>query len=129
MSAYLYVLEEKTLAEAKEITKAAISAIRKERLEDGIAVSGNVIPQISGERRADLKDAISAGVTEFQFKTEDGFVTLNAAGVEEILQARAVHTQSCFAKEKTLHDAVDSCEAVEEIASINVNDGWEVANG
>lgn len=117
----------KDLEEAKAITKAAITSICKNKLKELIVVNGNFIPQITGENRADLKDAISAGITEFKFKSGTEFITLDVSGVEAILQARAKHTQNCFAKEAALYAAVDACTVVEELATINITDHWEVS--
>ena len=67
---------------------------------------------------ANLKVSFDAGiVTEVQWKTEGGFITLDATKLNEVITAVTTHVQSVFASEKAACEALDALNTLEELAA------------
>lgn len=95
-----------------------LSAYRYEQENGGVTV-GQMTVQTHRESRADLigariKAKEDAGYT-VQWKTENGFVTLDAASVIAAADAAEAHVQKCFAAEKTVTDNIADYSTPEEI--------------
>ena len=114
-------------AEAKDAKKAALAAKRYEVEIGGIEIAGAKV-KTDRESQASLTGAytsLQAGLlTGIDWKTEDGWVTLNLATCEAIAQAVASHVQQSFSREKELSALIDAAETVEDLQAIDINSGW-----
>ncbi|PWE26810.1 hypothetical protein C4N9_20455 [Pararhodobacter marinus] len=97
-----------------EAERARLKARRDQALVSGITVAGMPIAtddtsqsRIVGAALAVINDP---NLT-IQWKTEAGFVTLDAAQVLAVAQAVRAHVQACFDREAELLDALDAGEA------------------
>lgn len=59
------------------------------------------------------------------WKLPDGsFVTLDAAAINAMAMAVRAHVQACFDREAELKALIDGANTVEDIAAVDLNDGW-----
>jgi len=111
----------------RDAKKAALAAKRYEIEIGGITVAGAKV-KTDRESQASLTGAytsLQAGLlTGIDWKTEDGWVTLNLATCEAIAQAVASHVQQSFSREKELSVIIDAAETVEDLQAIDINSGW-----
>lgn len=98
-------------AQAINAERSAIKARRDEALVSGITVAGMPIAtddtsqsRIVGAALAVINDP----ALTIQWKTEAGFVTLDAAQVLAVAQAVRAHVQACFDREADLLAALDA---------------------
>ena len=60
------------------------------------------------------------------WKTAEGFVTLNAAQIISMSDAVAAHVQACFDAEMDHASAIDELSSVAEAELYDINSGWPV---
>lgn len=59
------------------------------------------------------------------FKNKDGsWIQLNAELIGLISRQVITHVQQCFDNEKTLSEAIDACTTTQELAAIDIRQGW-----
>lgn len=111
----------------RDAKKAALAAKRYEVEIGGITVGGAKV-KTDRESQASLTGAYTSlkegMLTSIDWKTEDGWVTLNLATCEAIAQAVASHVQQSFSREKELSALIDAAETVEDLQAIDINSGW-----
>lgn len=95
-----------------------LSSYRYDKEEGGVEIDGITIQTARGSR-ADLIGArIKAKEDDtyvIQWKTDNGFVTLDAATIIVIANAAEAHVQKCFAAEKTVIDNISNYSTFAEI--------------
>jgi hypothetical protein len=110
----------------RDAKKAALAAKRYEVEIGGIEIAGAKV-KTDRESQASLTGAYTSlkegMLTSIDWKTEDGWVTLDLESCEAIAQAVAVHVQACFTQEKELSALIDAAQTVEDLAEINL-DNW-----
>lgn len=62
--------------------------------------------------------------TIIKFKSDSGWVSLDAANMTAIAAAVGTHVQDCFANEEALHTAIDAASNDNELDAIDINTGW-----
>lgn len=95
-----------------------LPAYRYAKETGGITVNGVHI-QTDRETRSTLLGARVMAVADnsytVQWKTPEGFVTLNAAQIIAISNAVAAHVQKCYAAEATVLPTLDTLQNVTEV--------------
>jgi hypothetical protein len=124
MSSYIYEIQDKELSEAKPIAKAAITTYRKQHLQTPLSYPfmGLTFYPISPERRADLQDAVALGATIINFKVGENFQTLTSTDIQTLLTIQSLRVQAAFTHERNLYNAIDDCQSIEDIQSINITE-------
>lgn len=112
---------EDLLSVARTKKKAEIAAARYTEEIAGVSTSGSTIAT-DRESQALVTGAAFAASLDASYtlnwKTEDGFVLLNAAQVIAVAQAVRAHVQAAFDKEATLRGQIDMAETVEAVEAI-----------
>ena len=120
-------MPQKTIESIKREMKIDLAAKRYEVEIGGIEIAGAKV-KTDRESQASLTGAytsLQAGLlTGIDWKTEDGWVTLNLASCEAIAQAVATHVQQSFSREKELSALIDAAETVVDLQAIDINSGW-----
>ena len=125
--------DEKPIEDLRPYKDAKIKLVTEYRWQKetgGITVGESVITTgIEDQNRITsvIANAELAGVTELDFKTVNGWVTLTVDQIKGIAAAIALHVQSCFTKERILCEIVDSLETVQEINDFNIAEQWNAA--
>lgn len=117
-----------TLSELKAITKQKVTEYRGQKETGGITVGDSVIATgIEDQNRITsvIANAELAGVTEVDFKSVNGWVTLTVDQVKGIAAAITLHVQSCFTKERAISEVINSLETLEEIEYFDIATMWE----
>jgi hypothetical protein len=116
--------DETPLVLAKRAKLAEIAAARWKAEVGGVEVSGMKI-DTSRESQSLITGAALAATLDdtyvCQWKTEQGFVTLNAATILAAATAVRQHVQACFDHEAELTAVVAAAEMVEAVESVS----WE----
>ena len=55
---------------------------------------------------------------------DDNWITLSKQDMIELGSVIAAHMQTCFNREEELHNAIKSAETIEDLALIDIEDGW-----
>ena len=94
----------------KAALKAYAAAVRFSKETGGMTVNGHAYPT-DRETQSKLTAAVVMSQVNtsatFQWKAEDGFVQLNAAGILAVAQAIGGYVQGCFAAEQAIAAAID----------------------
>ena len=107
----------------KEILKEKIAAYRYAKEISGVTLDDGT--KIATDR--DAQDAINRTLSSFknsiideaQWKTEDGFITVDLDKMEEIATDVFQYVQALFASEKTAGEAVDAIETIDDLKDYN----------
>jgi hypothetical protein len=113
--------DETPLVLAKRAKLGEIAAARYEAEVGGITVSSMTI-KTDRESQALITGAALAATLDntytCRWKTEQGFVTLNAATVISVAQAVRAHVQACFDREAELAATIEAATTVEEVQAV-----------
>lgn len=115
---------------AKETTKAAATAKRWEYETRGIVTPDgtSILTGTDDQNRiaSAMQGMKQAGMAETDFKAASGWTKVTLEQLEQIAALIAVHVQTCFSRERALHEQIDACETLEELNAINLDEGWPV---
>lgn len=110
-----------TLDEAKAAKKAEIAAARYAAEIAGVTVGG-VVVRTDRESQALITGAALKATQDAEYvctwKSESGFVTLDAATVLAVADAVRTHVQGCFDLEAAKCAQIDAAQTVEDVESV-----------
>ena len=110
-----------TLDEAKAAKKAEIAAARYAAEVAGVTVGG-VVVRTDRESQALITGAALKAMQDATYtcrwKTESGFVTLDAATIIAVADAVRSHVQGCFDAEYAKCVLIDAAETVDEVETV-----------
>lgn len=112
----------------KDAKMKLVTEFRWKKETGGIVVGDSLVATgIADQNRitSTISNAELAGVTELDFKTVNGWVTITVDQVKGIAAAIALHVQSCFTKERILCEAIDLLETAQEINDFNIAEQWD----
>ncbi len=116
-----------TAQEKREALKAAATAKRWACETGGITLPSGARVRTAIEDQNRIASVIAtaqlAGVTEVDFKGEDGWLTLPISDVQQIAAAVGLHVQACFSAERAHHAAIDALDA-EDLDDYDVSTAW-----
>lgn len=119
-----------TLAERKDLLKAAVTEKRWEIEEGGVGLPDGtrILTAKTDQNRITsvVVNAQLAGIASVDFKAETGWMTLSLDQITGIAGAVARHVQACFSAERVHHDAIALLDAV-TIETYDVEAGWPSA--
>ena len=122
-----FTAQDRTLDEAKTWLKDRVGTLRKAKEQGGVILNGALIAT-DRESQGMIHGARTLAQTDpeatIDFKAQSGWVTLTASEMQVIGIAVARHVRDCFARERSLCEAIDACEDFETLAAIDVNGGW-----
>lgn len=117
-----YTTQPIDLETAKNVTKDLIKQERKRIEEAGIMLPTGQRVYTYREDQSMIQGlvlSLQLGLVEsINFKTMDGFVTLDAQGVMGLAMQVAAHVQGAFSQEASRLQLIDECESVEQIESL-----------
>ena len=121
------LIVEKPLDECKKILKSKVSARRFQAETGGILINGYII-------KTDLESQTKIGntytslknnlINTVNFKTANGFVTLDAIQFEAIAQAVSQHIQACYNNEASLISSIYALTDVASCEAFDINSGF-----
>lgn len=121
-------LQEKDLAQIKVELAARATEHRWLIETGGLTLPNGVQIKTGADDQARITSVIAnanlAGVTSVDFKAASGWITLTISEIEEIAWAIARHVQSCFAAERSHHEAIASLTTLEAAEAYDVSKGW-----
>ncbi len=109
------------IEKAKEDKKNEIATKRWEEETSGILYNDIFIKTDRDSQSAMFNIALIAmqdPTYTCKWKTQDGFITLNASQILEIASMIRAHVQACFDKESLLYEQIDACTTLEELETI-----------
>jgi len=109
------------LAGAKAAKKQEIAAARYAAEIAGVTVGGVVVKTDRESQALITGAALKAtqdGTYSCTWKTESGFVTLNAATVLAVADAVRTHVQTCFDAEAAKCALIDAAQTVEDVEAV-----------
>ena len=113
--------DEIRLAGAKSAKKAEIAAARYAAEIAGVTVGG-VVVRTDRESQALITGAALKATQDAEYvctwKSESGFVTLDAATVLAVADAVRTHVQTCFDTEYAKCDLIDAAQTVEDVEAV-----------
>lgn len=116
-----------TLAQTKDDLVSAATAARWTHETGGIMIAGVQVGTTLDDQNR-LTGVLAAiqlgGLTEVDFKAQNGWVKLSASELQGISQAISAHVQACFSAERAHHEAIAEIESVEEADAYDVSQGW-----
>lgn len=116
--------EEKPEAMKRLHLKEHAAQVRWHKQQAGITLNGMKI-KTDDESLAKIHQVFSIlekeWVPSVVFKTGNGFVELDLAGITAVSQAAMTHIQSCFVKEKEIIEAIEAGT----VTTTSQIDGWE----
>lgn len=86
------------------------------RVLTGIEDQNRIATAIQGMR--------DSGITEVDFKSASGWVTLTLDQLVGVAALIAEHVQACFTRERALYEAIDACVSLEALNALDLNAGW-----
>ena len=116
-----------TLEEVKAAKLNDLASYRYTREVRGFTFNGQ---RISTDDRAKTLlmgarlEATENPLSTLNWKTDKGFVVLNAAAIIAISNAVRAFVQACFDKEKAHSDAIQLLSTVESVESYDIETGW-----
>lgn len=119
-----YTILEKPLETVKREHKDRITVARYETEIGGILVDGQLIDtaRTTQTRISQAHSLVQLDpTTTIDWKSGAGWEVLDAATVTKLALTIVKHVQTCFSKEKELHDRIDACNTVDEVLAVN----WE----
>lgn len=120
---------EPTVEELRNIMQQKVTEYRWQKETGGITVGDAIIAtSIEDQNRiiSVIANAALAEVTEVDFKTANGWITLTVDQIKGIAAAIALHVQMCFTKERAISEVINSLETVEEIENLDVAAMWDL---
>jgi len=118
-------VEQYTLEDIKNQKKQKIAQARYEAEMAGVTLEDGTIIATDRESQAALANAalIAKDNPDYtiNWKAKNGWITLNAQQIIELVTIVREHVQTCFDKEKALNDAIDNATTIEELNSISWN--------
>lgn len=114
-----------SLSERKAEKRDALMAFRYVREIAGLPLLGLRTDRESQAllTGAALAASLDAGYT-VDWKTENGWVTLNAAQLLAAAQAVRAHVQACFSNERAHAEAIEALATAEAVQAYDVTTGW-----
>lgn len=113
---------------AKETMTAAATAKRWEYETRGIVTPDGTSILTGTDDQNRIASAIQgmkqASMAETDFKAASGWTKVTLEQLEQIAALIAVHVQTCFSRERALHEQISACETLEQINAINLDEGW-----
>lgn len=117
------------LETAKSVSKDLIKQERKRIEEAGIMLPTGQRVYTHREDQSMIQGlvlSLQLGLVEsINFKTMDGFVTLDAQGVMSLAMQVAAHVQGAFSQEAERISQVDTCENIEQLEQLLIE--YEIA--
>ena len=110
-----------TLDDAKAAKRAEIAAARYAAEIAGVAVGGVVVKTDRESQALITGAALKAtqdGTYSCTWKTESGFVTLDAATVLAVADAVRTHVQTCFDAEAAKCMLIDAAQTAEDVEAV-----------
>lgn len=116
------------LAEGKVQLLGQLAAYRYDKEVAGIDVNGSVI-KTDRESQATLNGAYTASLINpainINWKASDGsWVSLDASAISALASAVITHVQSCFTKEKTIANTINSSTTLAQLRAIDFDALW-----
>ena len=71
-----------------------------------------------------IGNAQLAGITQVDFKSKSGWVSLSLDDMRGISSAIARHVQACFSAERNHHEAIDTLTSLAQALEYDVRTGW-----
>jgi len=119
--------QEPTPADRRTALKSAATAKRWEVETGGLTLPSGARVRTAIEDQNRIASVVAtaqlAGVTEVDFKGEDGWLTLPMSDVQQVAAAVGLHVQACFSAERAHHVAIEAL-ADEDLDSYDVSAGW-----
>lgn len=113
---------------AKETMTAAATAKRWEYETRGIVTPDgtSILTGTDDQNRiaSAMQGMKQAGMAETDFKAASGWTKVTLEQLEQISALIAVHVQTCFSRERALHEQISACETLEQLNAINLDEGW-----
>lgn len=113
---------------AKAQKKDAATAKRWEYETRGIITPDEITILTGTDDQNRIASAIqgmkNASMAETDFKAASGWTKVTLEQLEQIAALIAVHVQTCFSRERALHEQIDACETLEQLNAINLDEGW-----
>jgi hypothetical protein len=117
----------KTIDDYKNEKKAELALIRKSK-ESSSTTVGNFTVYTDLETQTKILGAYMAAQMDPEYtvnwKTANGFVTLNGQNLIYVAQAIRNHIQGCFDREQTLIQAIDDCVTPTDVKELIITTGW-----
>lgn len=115
------------LSEVKAARKAAV-ARRRWKVECGGIVRNGAAIATDDRSQAKISGALQLVQDDsgrvIDWKTNSGWVVLDATAVTYIAREIGLHVQAAFSREKALADEIDACETVAEVAAVDISGDW-----
>jgi hypothetical protein len=113
----------------KEHTKNKVATKRWQQEIGGITINnvGYATDRESQTKYTAVHVAISQAdpnTWSINWKTNEGFVNLNAQEMMAVIYLVLGHVESCFNKESEFVTTIDSCTTVNEVMTIDIENGW-----
>lgn len=125
------VVVQPTLEEVKEKKLLELKSFRKARQADNITLDGVVYP--TTEENWTIYDVMETKAQrakefdlpfEIQFKSVNGFVTLDADDIIFVSNAVFNFVQELFTKEKYTRDAIENLSTITEVEQFDIQTYW-----
>lgn len=115
-------VEGATLEEAKQYKKDEITQKRYEEENSSVTLENGIIIRTDKISQSVLASAMMIAKEDptytVNWKGANGWITLDASGLLEVATIVRQHVQSCFDKEKSLHEQIDACTTMDEVKAI-----------
>ena len=115
------------LGDVKLNAIAAVAALRYQKETNGIMVNGSFIAT-DRESQAQIMGVYTAlknnMISSVNFKTLNGWVTLDSTSVVTIVMAVVTHVQLCFSTEYQMTNTINGLTTIAAVNSYNINVGW-----
>ena len=114
----------------QQVKAAKLGALAAQRwkVECGGIVRNGAVIATDRESQAMLSGALQLVQDDDQvvidWKADNGWVQLDAAGVTYIAREVGLHKQAAFSREKVLATAINACETVQAVAAVDITTGW-----
>lgn len=118
---------DRSVESAKEALKERVTSKRWEIETGGIEIDGfEIQTDIADQNRIDstINGMEAAGMAETPFKGANGWSNITLDGLKQVRVAIVQHVEACFAREYALHQAIDACSTIKELAAVDIEAGW-----
>lgn len=122
---------DRPLDELKANVKAKVTEKRWAIETGGITLPNGVkvLTGIEDQNRVatSIQGMTEANLDTIDFKADSGWVKLTLAELKAVSVAVTHHVEMCFARERALHEQIDTCtsaKSLEQIAEKDINEGW-----
>lgn len=124
-----YVIQDKTLDAIKTEARQALASMRYDKEVGGIEFGGAVVATDRSSQamlNAAVVKANSDPAFSVDWKTQNGFVTLDSTGLIALGNAVSNHVQKCFSAEcKVDRDHIAVADTVDGVVNLNLEDLFE----